>query len=116
MENQTRLNVEQICSTKTYLKTKHLRLRYREASTQFFGLIKKKAGFYSTSSYDDRCYTLEEFEGSTKYYVEDNVIYYKPHLEISMSNGKYFEKYFETQDDLKEFVDENYNHLKLIDV
>jgi hypothetical protein len=49
---------------------------------------------------------LEDYKISSKQYIENDVIYFKPYCDIYLSNGEKEEKYFETNEELKNFVDE----------
>lgn len=43
---------------------------------------------------------------ATKSYVEGDTAYYKPHCDIYLNDTSKYSKYFETEDELKEYVKE----------
>lgn len=50
---------------------------------------------------NDEYRTIEQF---LNYFIEDEVVYYKPHLEIRMSNQENITFFFDTQDELEKFM------------
>ena len=109
MKDFNQLNQDQICSVKSCLKYYHKWLQYRSAKTFLF-FWKQKEGFYYTYTISSPvCYTTEEIEsgnffGNRNLYVEGDTVYYYPHIEITMSNGKVYEKYFKTETELTEYM------------
>lgn len=43
---------------------------------------------------------------STESYVEGDTVYYKPHCDIYLNDKSKYSKYFETEDELQEYVNE----------
>jgi len=81
----TQINREQIVSVTVYKKAKARQYSYKPAINKWY--FRRKEGFYfwnfSTIDYLPDCL-----------YVDEGIIYHKPHMEIRMSNGQYFEKIF----------------------
>ncbi len=78
----------------------------------------QKANYYQAlmSGQRNRYKTNEQIEGSKKLFIVNNNVFYKPHIEIKMSNGCIYNKFFETVPDLKEYYDTHLASLNLIDL
>lgn len=48
---------------------------------------------------------------SDTYFVENNIVYFKPHCDISMSDGSKHTVYFQTYDELDKFLVDLKNEL-----
>lgn len=98
-------NVNQICSIKSIINKTYKWYVYKKAK-KFFGMLYQKEGFYWTYSISgDIWQSIEEILTDKRLLCIDNKIYFKPHLEIKMSNGDVVAKYFETENDLMEFME-----------
>ena len=98
------LNVGQICSVKSIINSYCNYYQYKKAKRIFFFWLQKE-GYYNTMPLEEHQYmTAEEIEKDGRYICKDERVYYKPHLEIKMSNKNVYEKYFETEKELQEFM------------
>ena len=100
-----KLNLEQICSVKSYVNAINNEYTYKEA-IKFLSFCIRKEGFYYTFSImGSGIVPVEEIEKSGMFIAKDKKVYYKPHLEIKMSNGDIHEKFFETEKELHDFME-----------
>jgi hypothetical protein len=101
------INKEQIASIRQYNKRLCQYYNWVEAgkNTIFFGLITMdtwKSGY--KGSFLPSYFTKDEWESDGMIEFEPKMgLYYKPHLEIKMSNGEIITKNFKTVDELIEF-------------
>lgn len=103
-----KINIAQICSITSFVNCINRQYEYRKEK-KFLGFVLQKEGYYERLTFASPILkSKEEIEESGKYICKDNVVYYKPHIEIRTSDGCVHEKYFETERMLYEFV--NYNH------
>lgn len=93
------LNVDQICSIRIYINYFNNNYEYREEKRY------EKGGFYYNAALNSRHMTIEEIESEKIYFCRDKRVYYKPHIVFSMSNGNKHEKYFESEERLKAFLE-----------
>jgi hypothetical protein len=103
----TELNVSQICSIRTFRKAPYIYLAY-EPEKRYLFFWKRPAGFYGVwPTHEAKCYT-EEMVNNGEYnknlYVDGGVVYYKPHVEITMSNDRKHTWYFQTEEELDTFL------------
>lgn len=99
------LNVGQICSVKSCINARCHYYEYKKLKKIFYFWTRKE-GYYSTISMDaGRVLTVEEIEAEGNFICKNEKVYYKPHLEIRMSNQNIYKKYFETEIELKEFME-----------
>lgn len=112
------LNSEQICVIKNYPKCPNRSFEYKPES-RFLFFWKTKERFYLNSYY---AFSRKEIENGlidgNEYYIENNIVYYKPHLEFRMTNKSTYTKYFESIEELNEFIENNesINKLNLITI
>ena len=103
--NVNKLNVEQICSVKIIVNSYSNWYVYKE-SKKIFSFEYQKEGYYFTMTIEGSTYkTVEEIEKDDRYICKNKRVYFKPHLEIKMSNGNIHKKYFETKEELYDFID-----------
>lgn len=103
MTDINKLNVSQICSVKSFINARCRYYEYRKAERFLFW--KKKEGYYYTMTFREAPYmSIEAIESNGKLFCKDEKVYYKPHLEIRMSDGLVHEKYFETEEELQRFM------------
>ena len=95
-----RINISQINSIEAIIKQQHKFIEYKPFKKKFFG--NQKAGFYDWLH--DRYIEINEILESGDYYIEDNKIYYYPHLEIRMGDKSRHFKYFKDVDQLNKFI------------
>jgi len=102
----TNINVSQICSITSYLKRRNPWYIYKKSKRVLF-FWNRKEGYYNFGWLDSDVYTtIDEIEKKNKHlYCEDDNVYYKPYVEIKMSNGDEFEKNFETKEELYLFME-----------
>lgn len=100
-----KLNVGQICSVKSYIEHYYNTwYQYKKAKKLFFFCLRKE-GYYFTMTLDGHKYmTVEEIEKQGKYVCRNERVYFKPHLEIKMSDQSVHEIFFETEQELLDFM------------
>ncbi len=115
----TKLNKEQICSVRTHVKLRNKWYSYDDPTT-LFGFKVSNGGWHDIVTIGGKQYqTKEQIEKSGRLIcdVEQMKVYFKPHVEIRMSDGSEYEKFFETESDLNEFMSsedmKNINWIKL---
>lgn len=100
-----KLNVGQICSVRSIINHRNKDYIYRKYKKRFI-LPDIKEGYYDTYVLGDYVFTpKEKLEATRIYFLKDEKVYYKPHLEITMSNGYAHDKYFETEQELFDFME-----------
>lgn len=105
--NINKLNANQICSVQSFLRATSNMFTYKKAKTILFFWEQKEGYYFSHSIYGDNDNPLEikEIEKDGQYICKDGLVYYKPHLEIKMSNGSTHEKYFNSEKELLDFME-----------
>lgn len=110
------INTEQICTIRVYKKALHNYYEYREQKS-FFGFVTQKEGFYYVYALTPYLVSVDyilEHENNNVF-VEGKEVFFKPHVEIKMSNGSIYTKYFETRQELDDFLNSEYiKSLKII--
>lgn len=101
----SKLNAGQICSVKSYTNSYCRYYVYKESKKFLFFTIRKEGFYYTMTLHGHEYTTVEEIEKSGQFVCRDKKVFYKPHLEIKMSNGEVYEKYFETEQELKDFME-----------
>ncbi len=100
-----KLNVGQICSVKSYINSYCNYYQFKKAKKIFFFWLRKEGYYYTMTLGEHIFMTIEEIEANGNFICKDERVYYKPHLEIKMSNQNTHEKYFETEKELQEFME-----------
>ena len=103
MKSFNKLNIQQICSVRSYLKAENDNYEYRKAKRFLFW--KSEEGFYQYF-FGDKVITKSEIESKGHLYVEGEKVFYKPHIEIRMSNQTFHCKYFDTKEQLFDFMEQ----------
>ena len=106
------INTEYITSVDVFKKAPASCYEYKKEHTRFL-LLKRPEGVYRGFEYitDDEC------KAKGNLYVEDEKVYYKPHIEINYgSNYRYCTKWFETIDELTEYMKKMQIDVRLIEV
>lgn len=100
-----KLNVGQIVQVRAFLKYESGHYEYRE-NKKFLWIFPIEDGFYYTFTINSpyKC-TRERIEKDGKLYVEGKKVFHYPHLEILMSSGNEYTKYFKTEQELRDFMD-----------
>ena len=112
MKNFSQLNAEQICYIKSYIKEEYFRIEFLKEK-KFFGITLRKQGFYHSFSLGGReVIAKEEIEKDNRLYYEGENVYYKPHVEIGMSSGQVYTKFFNDKEKLLRFK-EGYEMYKI---
>ncbi len=102
-----RINVGQIVSMKSAINHKCRNYKYKKERRIFF-FWKRAEGFYDVTYYDRESLVIkEEIEKNKHLICVGEEVFYKPHLQFRMSNNTYQEKYFESVEELKKFVEES---------
>jgi len=82
----------------------YYRIKEKKVKVGFFKYEMKKVVSTYMLFGDD--ILLEDYKISSKQYIENDVIYHKPHCDIFLADKTKEVKYFETNEELKNFVDE----------
>lgn len=98
----TFINTEQVCKISKYKNSICYRYRYQPYKKTWFST--QKEGFVKRLL-SSKFYTFDEID-KERYVIKDNKVYWKPFLELTMSNGEVVSKYFETAEELeKAFIE-----------
>lgn len=100
-----KLNVGQICSVESCINSYSNYYQYKKAKKIFFFWLRKEGYYWIMTLGKHEYMTVEEIEKDRRYICKDERVYYKPHLEIKMSNQNTHEIYFETEKELQEFME-----------
>lgn len=99
-----KLNVAQICFVKSFINYYSSYYTYKKAKRIFFFWFQKE-GYYYTLTIGEHIYMTTEQMEADGFICKNERAYYKPHLEIKMSNQSIHEKYFETEEELWGFME-----------
>ena len=97
------INVNQICSLRCIPLRKSNSYKYIESKTRksLFGKVWSTAeGF----DYYDTFYSIKELENSPELIVKGTAVFYRPYIEIKMSNQQAHNKKFDTNEDMFKFI------------
>lgn len=92
------LNKSQVATIIIYRRRENFWYKYRK-EMRFFGFITQKEGFYTSFSEDmlseppDNCY------------FEEKRVFYYPHIEFTMSDGKTYTKFFTNEKELDDYLE-----------
>ncbi len=117
MKSFKKINLDDISCIESFLDATRLHITWRPAR-KFFRLLDLPEGFY----YRDKIFTKEqiengEFDGKKYFVNENNIVCYKPHIEITMRNGEKIEKYFESAAELFQYMDSSeLNKIKWVEI
>jgi hypothetical protein len=101
-----KLNVSQICSVRSYIKLECNNYEYLKERKLFCWVTRKEGFYYRWSFRGDKSYvTVDEINANGKLLCDGETVYYKPHIEIRMSNQTVHDKYFETEKELNDFME-----------
>ena len=114
---ETKINIDQICTIKVFRKAKYDWITYKPEKKYWFYTIKAK--FIDIVGWN--IYTLKDIEeiniAGVRLYVENNQVYYKPHVEIYMNNQQHYMKGFNTIDELEYFLQsDNLKHVNWLNL
>lgn len=100
-----KLNTQQICEIYYYPKSESIFHVYKN-ERKFFSFILRKGGFYYDPIFDSATFTTkEEIEADGELYCEGNKVFFKPHIEILMSNKVKHRKYFQTEAEMYKYIE-----------
>lgn len=98
------INVAQIVSVKSFINYISTRYIYKKAK-RICLFWKQKEGYYYTYTIGSPYFeSVESIESSGCFVCKKEEVYYKPHIEIRMSDGSCRTKYFETKEELEVFM------------
>ena len=99
-----KINLDQVCSVKICIKSVNTSYEYAKPRTFLF-YFKRGEGFYYSSFGAPKFMTKEEVEAENKnFYCEGQYVFYKPHIELRTSDQHYHTRFFETEQDLRNFI------------
>lgn len=103
------LNVQQICSVRSRLNCYSTAYLYKKAKRILFFWRRKEGFYFMRTISSPYIVTKEDIEKDGKLFCAkdkngEETVFFKPHLEIRMSNGNIYEKYFETEEALIQFM------------
>jgi len=102
--NVDKLNVSQIWSVKSFIKVECNNYEYLK-ERKFLFWVTQKEGYYRGWISDRKYCTKEEIEAGGKLFCKDKTVFYKPHIEIRMSNQTIHNKFFDTEKELNDFME-----------
>lgn len=100
--NNEIINVKHIVSMSKKIGYYSKHYVYREAKNFLFW--KRKEGFYYTPFGSNTYMTKEEIERGGKYFCENKKVWYKPHIELKLTNDNVRVLYFNTEKELDDYV------------
>lgn len=101
----TKINVNQICSIRIFLKKREHRFEYTAGKN--YWLFRTKPGYVDNRSLNNPKYTEEELlKNFNNIRIENYVVYETPHVCCLMSNREWFYKFFETEVEATSFYNE----------
>jgi hypothetical protein len=118
----TKINIEQICSITRRDKDQCYHYVYIEPYTikSFFRESYHNGGFsseYYIRNSQSIAETEREIAENDEIYIEDKTVYYKPRLIFTMSSEQRIVKYFESVQELEQFLKEEVLfHIKTINI
>lgn len=99
-----KINTSQICSVTVFINSRCLHYTYKESRKFLFFTLTKEGYYYLFDLGGPTYVTVESIEKSGELICRDKKVFYKPHLEMKMSDGSVYEKFFETEDELRSFL------------
>lgn len=111
------INCNQIAKINVHYKKANSELIYIYEPKKILDKILKKIGLFKP--YFKRFYLnkeiinkdfIDQYLDDNNSYMEDNIVYYKPHLKIFLSNGTIEKLFYENEEDMRAEI----NHIKNI--
>lgn len=100
---EIRINVSQIAYVKIFRKV--IDRSWQFIPEKKFWFHTRKAGFRLSPNFDSGIWTPEQIENQNNLrFVEGENVYYKPHIELHMSDGSQQNKWFKTVEELEKFL------------
>lgn len=120
MKDEIRINPKAISYVVVYIKRKCYDVSFQEGRKRRF-LPDIKEGFYvdffSFLNNERKLFTKDEILKEVEHiYIDINVAFYEPHIEIVLNSKKSFTKYFGTASELTDFVSNNFSDIQLIGI
>lgn len=112
-----KINAEQICSLRVFTKKVCTHYEYKEEK-RFLGFLIKESGYYFTYTISTPNLVSEsQILSNNIYYLEDKIVYYKPHLIMTTSDNNCHIKYFDNEQGLNDFMQSDLmKSIKWIDI
>ena len=108
------INPEQVTHITTYTLRKNEWYKIIPERTTWYGKIVPEY-VKPFSGLLDHYETVDKFlSANSDSIIVGGEIYSKPHIKITLSNGKYIEKYFETIEEMAQYIKEEFASIKLI--
>lgn len=100
------INIDQICSIKTIISLEYPYYYFTYLpEIRVFGILFTKKGFYERNRPLGKWYLIDEEKlKKLNFIIKDKKIFYKNHIEIRMSNDRVITKFFETIDEINNYV------------
>jgi hypothetical protein len=106
-----KINIKQVCKLVIFDHLEDDRYYYHE-KRHFWN---KKSGFYKESFLGSDTWVDKEYiEATAILYIESYKVYYKPHVDIYLSNGHVITNWHESVHSLYKFIDEYFKDIPLI--
>lgn len=100
-----KINSAHIVRLKSFLTLTYHGYMYKP-EVKFLSLLIRKGGFYDTYRIESSCLSKEELEiENTNLYVVDNMVYYKPHIVLFLSNSTTKTVWFKTEQELNSYLE-----------
>lgn len=109
----TAVNPEQICYIKTFVKSESQYYRISPERKTWWGKVIPESVRPISALMKDYSSVKEFLDSYISYYVLDGIIYYKPHIEMYFSNNHMVTKYFESRDELNDFIKDELSGIDL---
>jgi hypothetical protein len=109
------INPEQVTHIKTHVLCKNQWYRLIPERTTWYGKVVPEYVYDVCGLLTHKYKTIDEFLNEyPNNKVIDGIIYYKPHIVITLSSGRVVEKYFETIEEMSQYIKEEFSSIKLI--
>ena len=108
------INPEQVTHIKTYTLRKDTWYKIVPERTTWYGKVIPEYVKAISGLFNDYASVDEFLSADPNSKVIGGEIYSKPHIKITLSNGKYIEKYFETIEEMSQYIKEEFSSIKLI--
>lgn len=99
-----KINLANVCSIRIYIREICKSYEYREASWW------NREGFYR---YGMDYVNIQEIIDRKDCFITDKTVFYKPHIDFLLSDGELVTKWFETEQELNSFLENNEDIKKL---
>lgn len=115
MNQNKYFNTDNILSFEIFDKEPCKGFVFKKQNNSWFNYINE--GFYLTDEYinlPSEPYSISDLENGNNIYkinfiVEDNKVFYKPHIKIEFQDNKFKYRYFNTIEECSEYIKEKFN-------